>query len=174
MEHIWSPWRSALIDSPKEVEEPGVTLFSRIAAEDKDEENMIVWRGETVFVIMNAFPYNNGHLLIVPYRPVETYERLTREEQMEIAATIERCILWQREALQPHGFNIGINIGKAGGAGVPDHLHVHVIPRWNGDTNFMPTIADTKVVPEAMRASYNKLRSAARSLESAGRDPHAH
>lgn len=141
------------------------SLFVRIAEDDRDEENLVVWRGTLVFVVMNLFPYNNGHLLVVPFREVEQYDDLTPEEQVEIARTIDRCIRWLREALNPDGFNVGMNLGLAAGAGLPEHLHVHVVPRWSGDTNFMPVTADLKVIPEAMVDTYEKLRSAAENIE---------
>lgn len=164
MERMWSPWRSRHLDG---IQEGGFgpqdreRLFERIGREDRDEENLVVWRGELVYVVMNLFPYNNGHLLIVPYRKVADYEDLTDEEQTAIAQTIARCIGWLRSALRPEGFNVGMNLGAAAGAGVPEHLHVHVVPRWSGDTNFMPTTADLKVIPEAMEDTYRKLRRAA-------------
>lgn len=136
-------------------------LFERIGRDDRDEENYVVWRGELVYVVMNLFPYNNGHLLVVPYRRVEQYDGLTDEEQVAIARTIDRCIGWLRSVLNPDGFNVGMNLGRAAGAGVPEHLHVHVVPRWSGDTNFMSTTADMKVIPEAMADTYEKLRQAA-------------
>jgi ATP adenylyltransferase len=127
--------------------------------EENDEETLILWRGEDVFVIMNRYPYNNGHLLIVPYREVETYTALTPEEQTAIATTIDRCIRWLEEALDPEGVNVGMNLGAAAGAGIPDHLHVHVLPRWNGDTNFMTTTAETRVLPEDLSTTYDRLRA---------------
>lgn len=137
------------------------SLFLRIAADaDADEANYVLWRGDTAFVVMNLYPYNNGHLLIVPFRKVEDYDALTADEQIEIARLTDRCIRWLRHAVRPDGFNVGMNLGRAGGAGVPEHLHVHVVPRWSGDTNFMPTLADTKVIPEGMEATYRKLRAA--------------
>lgn len=164
MEHMWSPWRSRHLDGikrgEKDVEQEETSLFARLAAQDRDAENFILWRGERVFVLMNLYPYNNGHLMIVPFRQVAQYEALTPEEQIEIARTIERCIRWLRRALSPHGFNVGINLGAAAGAGLPDHLHVHVVPRWSGDTNFMPAVGEVKVIPEAMEETYRKLRTA--------------
>lgn len=163
MQHLWSPWRSQHIErmtDPTNAPADGPSIFARLAAEDQDAKNFIVWRGRTVFVIMNLYPYNNGHLLIVPFRQVADYEALTTDEQSEIAATIARCIRWLRHALNPDGFNVGMNLGTAGGAGVPDHLHVHVVPRWAADTNFMSTLADVRVVPEAMEQTYRKLRAA--------------
>lgn len=165
MQHMWSPWRSQHIERLTGPSPPDTgSLFARLAAEDRDDDNFIVWRGETVFVLMNLYPYNNGHLMIVPYRVVADYEALTEAEQVEIARTIARCIRWLRHALRPEGFNVGLNLGPAGGAGIPDHLHVHVVPRWSGDTNFMPTLADVKVVPEAMADTYRKLREAVRAV----------
>ena len=167
MQHMWSPWRSRHLDSFKQgtpAGRDGRSLFTRLLSEDQDEKNLILWRGREVFVIMNLYPYNNGHLMVVPCREVERYEDLTTTEMMEIGATVERCIRWLRHALSPEGFNVGINIGPASGAGVPTHLHVHVVPRWGGDTNFMPTIADVKVVPEAITDTYRKLRLAISEL----------
>ena len=159
---MWSPWRSKHIDAIARLsgESGNGDLFERLAASDDDAENLIVWRGARVFVVMNLYPYNNGHLLIVPYRKVARYEDLTTEEQVDLTGAIERCIVWLRAALNPEGFNVGMNLGEAAGAGVPEHLHVHVVPRWNGDTNFMPTTADVKVIPEAMHDTYRKLRAA--------------
>lgn len=166
MERMWSPWRSRHIErmtGERPASSPdadGRTLFERIAADGDDERHYILWRGERVFVLLNLYPYNNGHLLIVPYRPVRSYEELDEAEQIEIARTVDRCIRWLRTALSPEGFNVGMNLGAAAGAGVPDHLHVHVVPRWSGDTNFMPTTGDLKVIPEAMEDTYRKLRAA--------------
>ncbi len=163
MERMWSPWRSQHIEGmtdPDVQHEDGPSIFSKLAAAGQDEQNLILWRGRHVFVIMNRYPYNNGHLLIVPFREVEAYEALTMEEQAELTQTIGRCIRWLRRALNPEGFNVGMNLGLAAGAGIPGHLHVHVVPRWLGDTNFMPTVGEVKVVPEAMQATYARLRAA--------------
>lgn len=163
MQRIWSPWRSQHLDSLRETvgEEDGSTsLFARLAAADRDEENMILYRGTHVFVVMNLYPYNNGHVLVVPYRQVTDYVDLTDDEQMEMAQVVRRCMIWLRSALSPDGFNVGMNIGKAAGAGIPGHLHMHVVPRWSGDTNFMSTVADVRVVPESMRDTYAKLKRA--------------
>lgn len=169
MERLWSPWRSRHLAAPPPPEPGGGrSVFARIAAAEDDAEHLVVWRGRAVFVVMNLYPYNNGHLLVVPYRQVADYEALTAAEQVAIARTVERCIRWLRAALAPHGFNVGLNLGEAGGAGVPDHLHVHVVPRWRGDTNFMPTVAETKVVPEALRDTYRKLRAAVADDPNAG------
>ena len=119
MQRMWSPWRAQHIETAAETNRhtAGTSLFARLAAEDNDEDNLILWRGQDVFVLMNLYPYNNGHLLIVPYREVAQYEDLTPAEQIAIAMTIERCIRWLRHALRPDGFNVGMNLGTAGGAG---------------------------------------------------------
>ena len=162
MERMWSPWRSQHIDqmsgAPDKVDRDAASLFARIAAENRDTENLVLWRGEHAFVLMNLYPYNNGHLMIVPYREVESYEDLIPDEQVEIAHTIARCMRWLREALNPEGFNVGINQGVAAGAGLPHHLHIHIVPRWRGDTNFMPAIGAVKVIPEALEETYGKLQ----------------
>ena len=168
MNHMWSPWRSQHISErqPENENNPHESVFSRLVREDKDEDNLILWRGASVFVIMNLYPYNNGHLMIVPYREIANYEDLTAAEQVEVAHTIDSCIRWLKRALQPEGFNVGMNLGKAGGAGIPRHLHVHVVPRWSGDTNFMASIADTKVIPEALMDTYTKIRNVIASPDS--------
>ena len=162
MKRMWSPWRSEHIERvAANPEGYGKDVFSRIAEDAaRDAENLVVWRGETLFVVMNLFPYNNGHLLIVPYRRITTYQELLANEQVELSRTIGKCIGWLDHALSPDGVNVGMNIGKAAGAGIPDHLHVHVVPRWAGDTSFMSSAADTRVIPESMESTYRKLRQA--------------
>lgn len=140
--------------APAEGEE---SIFSVIAGSDNDRSNLVLWRGDTVFVVMNLYPYNNGHVLIVPYRQVERYTDLTDEERVEIAGTIDRVVSWIDRALSPEGYNVGINEGAASGAGIPEHIHVHVVPRWSGDTNFMPTTADVRVIPELIEESYERI-----------------
>lgn len=168
MDNLWSPWRAAHIDGlAKDDAEPddaqpddSLTLFERLIAEDQDEKNFIVWRGDYVFVIMNLYPYNNGHLMVIPYRRVAEYDELNEVELNELSLTTQLSIRWLRRALHPEGFNVGMNLGAAAGAGVPDHLHVHIVPRWNGDTNFMPAIGRTKVLPEDLPVTYRRLKEA--------------
>ena len=169
MQRMWSPWRSEYVESaaqrsPSDSEH---SLFTRLEQEGNDEQNLIVWRGEQVFVIMNKYPYNNGHLLIVPYREVQAYDALTTEEQIAIARTMDRCIRWLRYAFDPDGFNVGMNLEDGSGAGLPEHVHVHVVPRWNGDTNFMTTTHETRVLPESMETTYERLRDAIHAVEDA-------
>ncbi len=167
MDRIWSPWRSQHIERiAAEPDEYGKDLFEGIGADPKrDDENFVLWRGENVFVVMNLFPYNNGHLLIVPYRPVADYSGLTSEERAELAETIDRCIRWLNHSLQPDGFNVGMNIGKAAGAGIPDHLHAHVVPRWTGDTSFMASVSDLRVIPESMEDTFGRLKLAVEEIQ---------
>lgn len=161
MDRIWSPWRSSYVAEAAHREPgEGVSLFTGLLNQEEDRKTLILWRGEEVFVIMNRYPYNSGHLLIVPYHEVAGYEELTSSEQAAIAGAIDRCLRWIREALSPNGFNVGMNLGRAGGAGIPEHLHMHVLPRWEGDTNFMPTTAETKVLSEDLQTTYGKLRAA--------------
>ena len=162
MQRMWSPWRSRHIDRiTADGNYSESDVFVQIGRHpERDDENLVIWRGRTLYVVLNLFPYNNGHLLIVPYRAVTGYEDLVRKEQVELAETIGRCTRWLTAALRPDGFNIGMNIGRAAGAGIPHHLHAHVIPRWSGDTNFMPVVADTKVIPESMRDTFGKLKAA--------------
>ncbi|MEM1096157.1 MAG: HIT domain-containing protein [Bacteroidota bacterium] len=162
MERLWSPWRRAHLEAEgqRTTTAGEGTLFERLANAHDDEANLIVWRGAQVFVILNKYPYTNGHVMIVPYRPVTTYQALSADEQIEIAGLIGRCMTWLTAAFHPDGFNVGLNQGSAGGAGVPDHLHLHIVPRWSGDTNFMPVTGGTKVIPEALDATYRKIKAA--------------
>jgi ATP adenylyltransferase len=165
MDRLWSPWRSQHLEGlgQQSGAQDERSVFSRIAESADDEANLVLWRGPLAFALMNLFPYNNGHVLVVPYREVERYTDLTPEEQAALARASDRVMRWCDAALKPDGYNVGINVGEAGGAGIPRHLHLHVVPRWRGDTNFMPTLAQTKVVPEALRATYRKLLAVARA-----------
>jgi ATP adenylyltransferase len=168
MDRMWSPWRSEYVsEAAGRTPSDGASIFTTLLDENEDAENLILWRGEEVFVIMNLYPYNNGHLLIVPYREVEAYTALTGAEQAAIAATIDRCIKWLQTALDPEGVNVGMNLGRAAGAGIPEHLHVHVVPRWDGDTNFMSTTAETRVLPEDLSTTYERLRAAVEDTDDA-------
>ncbi len=159
MENLWAPWRMEYIMKAKDGEEEPCIFCSRIE-QNKDEENLILHRGHSAFIIMNRFPYNNGHLMVVPNRHNGEILKLKSEEQMELSQLIQISVKILDEVMKPHGYNIGMNLGRVAGAGVEDHLHYHVVPRWNGDTNFMPIIGDTKVVSEALIKSYQKLRKA--------------
>jgi ATP adenylyltransferase len=134
-------------------------LFCRKPKEKKDKENLILYRGKTAFIVMNKFPYNNGHLMVIPIRHCVDLEALNDEESQELYSLVSLSVRVLKETLRPHGFNVGLNLGGAGGAGEP-HLHFHVVPRWNGDTNFMPALGETKVIPEYLARTYDKLRFA--------------
>lgn len=154
MEHIWAPWRMEYIAGPK----PEGCILCDKPAETEDVHNYILFRGEKNFVMLNSFPYNPGHLMISPYRHVASIEDLVDDELVEHFAIVRRCTRVLRRIFTPAGFNIGINIGRAAGAGVEGHVHTHIVPRWDGDANFMTVIADTKVVPEGLAATYDKLK----------------
>lgn len=174
MDRLWSPWRSQHVDAfdPATADADGRSLFARLAAEGRDADNLILWRGRHVFVLMNRYPYNNGHLMVVPYREVADYDALTPEEQVEMALTLHRCLGWLRQVLRPDGFNVGMNLGAAAGAGLPRHLHLHVVPRWQGDTNFMPVVGETKVIPEALHDTYARLRAVVEEASDASPKTH--
>ena len=123
-----------------------------------DAANYILYRGERNFIIMNSYPYNPGHLMIAPYRHVANLEELTDEERREHFEMVSRSVKILREVFNPAGFNIGMNLGKIAGAGIDDHIHTHIVPRWQGDTNFMPVIADVRVIPEALAETYENLK----------------
>ena len=133
-------------------------IFCKKPAEEKDEENFILYRGKRVFVLMNIYPYNNGHLMVAPYRHIGDFNGLDDEELLEMMQVVKRCLEILREKMNPNGFNIGMNLGRVAGAGFEEHLHIHIVPRWNGDTNFMPVLADTKVIPISLREAYKLLK----------------
>ncbi len=150
---LWAPWRIEYIRSEKE---EGCFLC-RMFAESTDRENLILFRGTTCAVLMNRFPYNSGHLMVAPARHIAGLEDRTPEEILEMETLTARAIAVLREVMDPQGFNIGTNLGLAAGAGLEDHLHQHIVPRWVGDTNFMPVMSDTRVVPEALSETYDLL-----------------
>jgi ATP adenylyltransferase len=157
MKHLWAPWRMEYIGG----EQPPGCLFCRVIEDpdDKDAE-LVVWRPEGAIVIMNKFPYNPGHTIVAPKAHVPGLEDLDDNQTMHLMRALRRTIEVLRRTLTPNGFNVGANIGRAAGAGIPDHVHLHVVPRWDGDTNFMPVIDDVKVVPEALAQTAAKLREA--------------
>jgi ATP adenylyltransferase len=162
MQRMWSPWRSEYIETFKKPakRKRGGSLFSAALHAKDDDKHLIVWRGEHCFVIMNRYPYNSGHLMIVPNRVTSSFESLTLVELAEIMQTAQRVMKALHTVMGPQGYNFGANIGRASGAGVDDHIHFHIVPRWNGDTNFMPVLGDTKVISEDMKTTLKKLRRA--------------
>ncbi|HCV44363.1 MAG TPA: HIT family hydrolase [Bacteroidetes bacterium] len=163
MHQMWSPWRSTYIDTfkkPAKKKRRGESIFTAALEANDDDGQFIVWRGKHCFVIMNRYPYNSGHLMIVPYRKTGRFEDIRGEEFVEIMATTQRAKKALDKVMKPQGYNFGANIGRAAGAGVDNHIHFHIVPRWNGDTNLMPVLANTKIISEDMRATLKKLRKA--------------
>lgn len=158
MESLHAPWRIEYILAPKP--QASESLFVRIAQASDDEANHVIARDKTCFALLNTYPYNGGHLLIVPYRQTADLEDLTDEELTGLWKLTRRCQRALKQVMKPDGFNIGINLGKVAGAGIAEHLHIHVVPRWLGDTNFMPVLAGTTVVPQALRELASQLRAA--------------
>jgi len=154
MEHIWAPWRIQYIL----MEKTGGCILCDKPGQKNDIQNYILYRGSKNFVILNAYPYNPGHLMIAPYRHIANLEDLTDEELHEHCEIVKRSVRLLKEVFKPNGFNIGINIGRVAGAGIDDHVHTHIVPRWQGDTNFMPVFSDVRVVNEALAETYEKLR----------------
>lgn len=153
MENLWAPWRMSYIVSDKS----GECIFCTSPKAGDDASRKILYRGNHSFIIINIFPYSNGHLMISPYRHLDCISKLNDEEMNEMGRFTRDAIHILRKEYNPDGFNTGYNIGKVGGAGFDGHIHGHVVPRWNGDTNFMPVLADTKVHPEHIEATYQRL-----------------
>jgi ATP adenylyltransferase len=140
------------------MEKPETCILCEKPRQHKDVQNYILHRGEKNFIILNGYPYNPGHLMVAPYRHIASLEELTEEERREHFEIVSRSVQVLRQVFNPGGFNIGINLGKVAGAGIDDHLHTHIVPRWQGDTNFMPVLSEVKVLPEALADTYQKLR----------------
>ena len=159
MDKLWSPWRSKYIDTFKPGNSSGENecLFCKIAKENRDKENFLIHRAEKCFIIMNLYPYNSGHLMIVPYKHASSLKELDTDTNLDCMKMLNLGCDILNDSIIPHGFNIGANIGRVSGAGIEDHIHFHIVPRWNGDTNFMPVFNDVKVVSEAMDATFTKL-----------------
>jgi ATP adenylyltransferase len=158
MESLHAPWRIEYILAPKPVQPE--SLFSRIAQSSEDEANYVIARERTCFALLNTYPYTGGHLMVVPYKQVQDLNGLTEGEMADLMRLTRRCQNALARVMKPEGFNIGINLGKVAGAGILEHLHVHVVPRWQGDTNFMPVLASTTVVPQALKDLAAQLRVA--------------
>jgi ATP adenylyltransferase len=154
MERLWSPWRLAYVTGTKR--ETGCVFCD--APGLPASESLLVHQGDTCYVVLNLYPYNNGHLMVVPYRHTGTLASLTPDELSEVMRLTQRAEIVLTEAYQPHGLNVGINLGKPAGAGVLDHIHVHLVPRWNGDTNFMTAVANVRVLPEDLQDTVRRLR----------------
>jgi len=158
---LWAPWRIEYIENAGKYD--GCILCDK-PAESDDRANLILYRGDLSYVIMNRFPYNNGHLMIVPYRHTHEMHRLDDAERLELFALLEKSRAVLEQVMHPHGFNIGMNLGRVAGAGIDTHLHFHIVPRWSGDTNFMPILGKTKVISEALERTWEKLYKLFHSL----------
>ncbi len=157
MDQLFAPWRMSYIEGADKQPE---CIFCAFPKENRDEERLILSRGKLVFVIMNAFPYNPGHLMVVPYRHEGAYENLSDEELLEMNVMARKCLKVLKKTMNPQGFNLGVNIGKTAGAGFAGHVHLHIVPRWNGDTNFMPVVGEVRVLPESLQSTYKKMQEA--------------
>ncbi len=160
MKKLFSPWRSQYIESfSKDKVENDKCIFCTAYQDNDDEKHFIITRGKANFVVLNIYPYNSGHLMIVPYRHFSRFDEMTDEESLEIMELIKKMINALQKVSNPDGFNIGSNIGRSAGAGIDQHIHFHLVPRWNGDTNFMPVLSDTKLISEDMKTIWEKIRS---------------
>ena len=153
MKHLWAPWRLKYI---KHAGQTGC-IFCEKSKGRKDEKNLVLTRGKTCFAILNLFPYNSGHFMVAPYRHTGQLEHLVPKEIEEMFEMVNRFKRKLLRKVKPQGFNIGFNLGRVAGAGIVNHIHIHVVPRWNGDTNFMPVLAETKVLPQSLKETYQML-----------------
>lgn len=154
MDRLWAPWRMAYVRQ----EHPVGCVFCEAPKADRDEENLIVHRGEQCFVLLNAFPYSNGHLLIAPYEHLAGLEDVPPATLDEMMSLTQLCVRALKISHVPDGFNVGMNLGRLAGAGIDEHVHLHIVPRWGGDTNFMPVLTDTKVIPQSLKACCDVLK----------------
>lgn len=162
MDQLWAPWRMSYIE---QAEPESGCLFCNAAREtDKDEQNYVVHRGSKGFVLLNRYPYNSGHLMVAPYQHTGQLEAIYPDTGRDLFATTQLAVRVLEQAMHPDGFNIGVNQGKVAGAGIADHIHLHIVPRWDGDTNFMPVLANVKVIPEMLSATAQKIRPLFREM----------
>ena|SRR5689334_8162356 len=169
MERLFSPWRSQYIQSFKSPSEDKGCIFCNAFASSDDEKHLIVWREELAFVVMNLYPYNSGHMMVVPTRHTSDFTSLTSEEMSSAMRLLQVSHKALTEMSSPQGFNVGANLGRTAGAGIEDHIHWHIVPRWNGDTNFMSTLADVKVVSEDIMTQRRTLSDLFAKFLSAGK-----
>ena len=159
MKNLWSPWRSEYIESFKNENDKSECIFcSNAKLDENDSANLLVKKSELTFSMLNLYPYNNGHLMVIPYKHTGEITDLTEDESLEIMNEIKSLKEALTEIYQPHGFNIGVNIGRISGAGIYDHIHFHIVPRWSGDTNFMPVLGEVKIISQDLLDSKIKLR----------------
>jgi ATP adenylyltransferase len=163
MERLWSPWRMPYLLNTQPA--AGCVFCAKLAAgSENDRDNLIVYRGRRAAIFVNLYPYNNGHLMVIPYDHVPSTEELSPEALLELMQLLNLSIATLRRVLKPHGFNVGINLGRSAGAGIQEHVHLHIVPRWDGDTNFLQVCAQTRVIPEMLPDTYDRLAGALRQL----------
>lgn len=155
MKRLWTPWRYKYVTEA--IKQEGCFLCDK-SQENRDEENLILHRGDSAFVLLNLYPYNSGHVMVAPYAHTGDMEELNHEAGSAMWQLTQRVVQVLKKEYQPDGFNIGLNLGNAAGAGLSEHLHIHIVPRWERDTNYMPVIGDTKVLPETLDKTYGRLR----------------
>lgn len=156
-DRLWAPWRLEYIERETTGKPGNGCIFVDLPQASDDRKNLILYRGQTAFVMLNAFPYTNGHLMVAPYRHTADMNELEDDELLEINQLVAKSLAWIRATYHPDGFNIGVNLGSAAGAGIPDHIHWHIVPRWGGDTNFMTTVGEVRVLPQSLEESYDRL-----------------
>ncbi len=166
MEKLWSPWRSKYIESLGEKEDGDKCIFCEAAKNDvTDPENLLIHKGELTFSLLNLYPYNNGHLMIIPFRHIGDFDDLSKQEGSEIIRELQLARRALIDISQPQGFNIGANLGRVSGAGIDEHIHFHIVPRWSGDTNFMPVLGEVKVISQELKETKLKLLTAYKKLK---------
>lgn len=157
MKHLWSPWRMSYIEAEKSKDG---CVFCEALSQPDGPENLIVARSERAFVILNRFPYTSGHLMVLPFQHVNSLTKLNVQTRAEMMELLNKCTLVLQQVYKPQGFNMGANVGEAAGAGIEEHVHLHVMPRWTGDTNFMSTIGETRVLPEELAQTFRRVSEA--------------
>ncbi len=160
---LWAPWRIGYIKGLDE--KPECFICSYLQTPDKDQDNHVLWRTERCVVVFNRYPYNNGHLLIAPQRHIPDFDHADEDELLEMTKLIRECQKVLTASISPHGFNVGMNFGRCAGAGLPDHMHIHVVPRWNGDTNYMHVVSDTDVISQGLDELYDDLKQKSSELD---------
>ncbi|GBC91003.1 AP-4-A phosphorylase [bacterium HR14] len=165
-ERLWAPWRLQYVSNAGKTAGEGC-IFCTKPAEQQDAENLILWRSTYCFALLNLYPYTSGHTMVAPYRHTADIADLTPDESLDLWQLMQKCVRAIQQVYKPDGFNIGFNLGRAAGAGIEGHLHLHIVPRWHGDTNFMTTIGEVRVLPESLEQTYARLKTA---LEEAMRD----
>ncbi len=166
MDKLWSPWRSKYIESLGEKEKDDKCIFCEAAKNDvNDPENLLVRKGELTFTLLNLYPYNNGHLMVIPFKHIGDFNDLSEQEGSEVIRELQLARRAIIDISQPQGFNVGANLGRVSGAGIDEHIHFHIVPRWSGDTNFMPVLGEVKVISQELKETKLKLLDAYKKLK---------